>query len=339
MSVLYLHDVLSQPACALSQARKRSLRRQRLVAFRQTELDLFFEKSRLLSYQNLSEKDEQVMEGPRLACVNVGTMAKEEEGMKLDDLSISNFGPPSQLQDLVIINSEVRETQYVSLNATQDVGGTRKLVRFAEPEDLNAQEFLEGVGSSAYTEHVVFQGDITALLNAAGKVRMKKYCFRREKHEGHVVDDFEDMFVERVVSSLFVEGVGRSWMSVFGSVPKPPDLDSPTQATLLDSWEPHRRRYFQNEQCIEPLRMFYRLDEARRHSLGEWMTDANNLTNAEHARCVINLLLVHNHRHKEAREALEAASDPDRRRMTMDEADAMNSFLVHSLSIRPIDSM
>ena len=79
MSVLYLHNTLSQPVCALSQARKRSLRRQRLVAFRQTELDLFFEKSRLVSSQNLSEMDEQVMEGPRLVCVNVCTRAKEEE--------------------------------------------------------------------------------------------------------------------------------------------------------------------------------------------------------------------------------------------------------------------
>ena len=42
---------------------------------------------------------------------------------------------------------------------------------------------------------------------------------------------------------------------------------------------------------------------------------------------------------KEALEALEAASDPDRRRMAKDEVVAMNSFLVHSLSIRHVESL
>ena len=128
-------------------------------------------------------------------------------------------------------------------------------------------------------------------------------------------------------------------MAVFGSAPKPPEVDSPMATTILDLWEEHRRRYFQNEQCIEPLRMFYRLDEARRHSFGVWMTDPIHLTDAEHASCIMNFLIVHNFRQKEALEALQAAFDPDRQRMTQDEGHAMEQFLSHSLSIRHVESL
>jgi len=160
-----------------------------------------------------------------------------------------------------------------------------------------------------------------------------------------VLDESESLIqkehtrMHKWICSFYLEGVGRSWKFHFGHIQTHIQTwtSGLTEQEAMDNFEQHRRQHLQDECYNDALKLFYFVENRDGDfigDLGNWMTDAQNLTQAEYRNVFINVTLVHEHRQSRDRNIIKANMDPRVLQQCKKEQEKWNSLREHILQIR-----